>query len=434
MPEYLSVPLSELIDTNRNISYGIVQPGSPVDDGVPIIRVSDVRNGRISTVNPLRVHRDIEAQYLRTRLRGGELLLTIVGTIGETAIVPKELADWNVARAIAVLPIRDDVGAYWVQLALKSPFVRSRIDSRLNTTVQATLNLGDVAQLPILLPPKPERGRIESLLNALDEKIDVNRCMNETLEATARAIFKDWFVDFGPTRAKAEGLAPYLAPEICSRFPDRLDQEEKPEGWEKRPLTAFFSIIGGGTPKTSIEDYWGGTIPWFSVVDTPSTGVFVVATDKTITQKGLEESSARLVPEGTTIVSARGTVGNLAIAGQDMAFNQSCYGLRGKGDAGRCFVFLAAQHVVGRLQSMAHGSVFSTITTQTFEAVTLAMSQGGVLVAFEEIVQPLFSRMKANVVESRTLTATRDLLLPKLMSGEIRVSDPARLVGHAACS
>jgi type I restriction enzyme S subunit len=217
-----------------------------VPDGIPIIRVSDVRNGQIATIEPLRVAREIEAQYARTRLRGGELLITIVGTIGETAIVPRELAGWNVARAIAVVPIRDDVGAYWARLALRSPVVRHIIDSRLNTTVQATLNLHDVAELPILLPPHPERMRIAAVLGALDDKIELNRRMNETLEAMARAIFKSWFVDFDPVRAKAEGRPPPgLSPDLAALFPDAFDEEDKPTGWSLQPLDEIAEFLNG---------------------------------------------------------------------------------------------------------------------------------------------------------------------------------------------
>jgi type I restriction enzyme S subunit len=266
----------------------------------------------------------------------------------------------------------------------------------------------------------------------LDARIELNRSMNGTLESMARALFKDWFVDFGPTRAKQEGMEPYLAPELWSLFPERLDAEGKPDGWTDQPLSMFFSVIGGGTPKTSVDVYWGGDIPWFSVVDTPSPGsVFVLTTEKKITQKGLDESAARLVQEGTTIISARGTVGNLAMAGQPMTFNQSCYGLRGEGDVGDCFVFLAAQYMVGRLQAMAHGSVFSTITRQTFDAVTLTLASSKVLKAFDEATQLLFRRIKANVAVSRTLAQTRDLLLPKLISGVLRVREAERLVEAA---
>src|SRR5271169_2223072 len=154
MPEWRLARLGDLVEPSRGISYGIVQPGFPVVDGVPIIRVSDVRDGRIAVNDPLRVAQSVEAAYSRTRLRGGELLLTLVGTVGETAVVPKSLVGWNTARAVAVVPVRPEIGSYWVHLVLRTPDVRQRIDSRLNTTVQATLNLRDVAQLPIVVPPK----------------------------------------------------------------------------------------------------------------------------------------------------------------------------------------------------------------------------------------------------------------------------------------
>ena len=253
--------------------------------------------------------------------------------------------------------------------------------------------------------------------------------MNETLEAMARAVFRDWFVDFGPTRAKMEGRAPYLSPTLWPLFPAHLTDQGIPEGWEEKPLTAFFSIIGGGTPKTSQPEYWSGNIPWFSVTDTPQKGsVFVIETEKNITDLGLAESSTRLVPKGTTIISARGTVGNLAVAGHDMTFNQSCYGLSANAPVGDCFVYLAAQHMVDRLQSMAHGSVFSTITRQTFETITLPMPDPAVLIAFQAMVEKNFERILASVKESRTLAQTRDLLLPRLLAGEIRLPDAEKTV------
>ena len=114
-----------------------------------------------------------------------------------------------------------------------------------------------------------------------------------------------------------------------------------------------------------------------------------------------------------------------------MTFNQSCYALCGDGAVGDCFVYLVAQHMVGQLQSMAHGSVFSTITRQTFETVNLPVPGESVLRAFEAIAAPLFDRVLASVQESRTLAQTRDLLLPKLMSGEIRVVDAEKITQEA---
>jgi len=227
--EWQTLPLERVIETGRGISYGIVQPGSPVVDGVPIVRVSDVRDGRIQTAHPLRVSRDIESAYSRTRLKGGELVLTLVGTVGQAAVVPQSLSGWNTARAVAVIPVRKDIGAYWVQLALQAPGVRDIINSRLNTTVQATLNLRDVAQLPIVLPPQQERDAISHIIGTLDRKIELNRQKNETLEAIARALFKSWFVDFDPVRAKAEG--PKWLSELFPFSFDDSEIGEIPHGW-----------------------------------------------------------------------------------------------------------------------------------------------------------------------------------------------------------
>lgn len=298
-------------------------------------------------------------------------------------------------------------------------------------SAQPSLNRNYAYTSPIQFPSPEEQRAIAHILGTLDDKIELNRKQNATLEAMARALFKDWFVNFGPVRAKMEGREPYLPADLWQLFPDRLDDEGKPEGWEMQPLSELLTIIGGGTPMTSVDEYWGGDIPWFSVVDTPSgSDVFIVATEKSITAHGLADSSARLVPKGTTIISARGTVGNLAVAGCDMTFNQSCYGLRGTGSAGDFFVYLTAQQMVDQLKSMAHGSVFSTITRQTFEAIQRPVPPPVVLKAFEALVTGWFDTILANVVESRTIAQLRDTLLPKLISGELRIEDAEAFTGE----
>ena len=128
-------------------------------------------------------------------------------------------------------------------------------------SAQPSLNRNFIHPVPVDVPPLSEQRAIAHVLGTLDDKIELNRRMNETLETMARALFKDWFVDFGPTRAKIEGRDPYLAPEIRDLFPDKLDEDGKPVEWKNAPLKEFFSIIGGGTPKTSVEEYWDGEIP-----------------------------------------------------------------------------------------------------------------------------------------------------------------------------
>ena len=283
-----------------------------------------------------------------------------------------------------------------------------------------------------------ERSGIGSVLSSMDNLISSSRRVSQALEAMARTLFKAWFVDFEPVRAKMEGRwqrgqsLPGQPAHLYDLFPDRLVESELgeiPEGWEVHSLNQLLTIIGGGTPKTSNPENWDGNIPWFSVVDTPKMGdVFVVNTEKSITRAGLDGSSARLVPKGTTIISARGTVGNLAIAGRDMTFNQSCYGLQGTGGAGDYFVYLVALQMVDQLKAMAHGSVFSTITRQTFDAILRPKPLSGILQEFETTVAAWFETILSNVEESQALARLRDTLLPKLISGELRITDPEQFL------
>ena len=179
-------PLASLVDQERGISYGIVQPGAAQRAGVPIVRVNNLKQGRVITDDVLHVSPEIESKYSRTRLRGSEVLVTLVGTLGEWAVVPIDLAGWNVARAIGVIPVTGEIDPRWVALCLRSQQLQHYMRTWATTTVQATLNLRDVAKLPIPIPPKDEREAITHILGTLDDKIELNRRMNETLEAIAR--------------------------------------------------------------------------------------------------------------------------------------------------------------------------------------------------------------------------------------------------------
>ena len=194
----------------------------------------------------------------------------------------------------------------------------------------------------------------------------------------------------------------------------------------------LIELISGGTPQTSIEEYWGGDLPWYSVVDAPASGaIFVIKTEKTVTDAGFNSCSAKKVPKGATIISARGTVGKLAMAGQDMIFNQSCYGLRGRDNVGDAFTYFSAVRAVEELQSMAHGSVFSTITRNTFEGILLKKPPTEILQSFELVVGDYLERIFLLTQESQTLGTLRDTLLPRLMSGELRVGDAREQIKEA---
>lgn len=275
-----------------------------------------------------------------------------------------------------------------------------------------------------------EQRAIAQILGTLDDKIEVNRRMSATLEAMARALFKSWFVDFEPVRAKSQGRAPGLPPHLAALFPARLvetEHGEVPEGWRRSPLLNHARLISGGTPKTIVADYWSGHIAWASAKDVSQCREpFLVVTERSISEKGLLESSARMVPRHATVVVARGaTTGRFCMFGREIAMNQTCYALASL--QGRPFWLNCAFAVeVGALVHAAHGSAFDTITTNTIERARATVSEGHLEGKFEATVGPVFGRILASIEESRMLAALRDTLLPKLISGEIRVKDAER--------
>jgi len=268
------------------------------------------------------------------------------------------------------------------------------------------LNTSILGSLPLVLPPLFEQEWIADILSSIDDKIEVNRRMSETLDEVARVQFNATFLG---------------------------DKSSLSTESQQVPVQSFFEILSGGTPKTSEPENWGGPIPWFSVADTPSgSSTFVLETEKTITERGIETSPAQVVPAWTTIISARGTVGKLSMAGVPLAFNQSCYGLRATTGAGPSFVYLLASHIVEKLKALSHGSVFSTITRRTFDAVQFPSPSSATLTAFEGRVAPLYQRILVATQESATLAELRDALLPKLISGELRIPEAEQLVSEVA--
>jgi type I restriction enzyme S subunit len=291
------------------------------------------------------------------------------------------------------------------------------------------LDKRDFEKLPIDLPPIKIQRDIVRILAAVDDKIELNRGMNETLEAMARAIFKVWFVDFGPTRAKIEGRAPYLAPDIWSLFPDRMDDDGKPEGWGVSSIGKEVEVVGGSTPSTKETAFWGGDISWATPKDLSSlSSPVLLSTERQITAAGLSQIGSGLLPVGTVLLSSRAPIGYMAIAKIPVAVNQGFIAMICKRRLSNTFVWLWAQANMETVHQNANGSTFQEISKANFRPIKVIIPAPELLRAFDDIVKPLFDRIVSNERETRTLAATRDYLLPRLMSGEVRVGDAASLV------
>ena len=352
-------------------------------------------------------------------------------TLGAPALVPPKdgkrrfLHNQRIGKVVLKSEKIDKEYLYFVLRTDK--FHSFILGSATGSTVRHT-SPSRITEFEVSLPPLPIQRQIAAILSAFDDKIELNRRMNRTLEQMARALFKSWFVDFDPVRAKMRGEAPEgMDAETAALFPDELvevEGREVPKGWEWRPFDAELIIFGGGTPKTSNPDFWDGEIPWYSVVDVPNDGdIWVMTTEKTITEAGLNGSSARLLPVGTTIISARGTVGKLALTAVPMAMNQSCYGLFPKNGNSVNYVYFATLAAVDELKRRTHGAVFDTITRDTLQSIRSTYPASELLAAFERECEQITKMVMNNVRESAQLAAIRDALLPRLLAGEIDVSE-----------
>jgi type I restriction enzyme S subunit len=432
--------LGDIVE-ERGVSYGIVQPGSATTHGVPIVRVNNIRNGRIDTTDMLKVGADIEAKFQRSRLRGGEVLLTLVGTLGEVAIVPDTLRGWNVARAVGVIPVRKDPGSLWVSICLRTAFIQHCIRTWATTTVQATFNLRDLAKLPIPIPPTETREAIAAVLGALDDKIELNRRMNATLEAMARALFQSWFVDFDPVRAKLDGrqLAS-LAPDTADLFPAAFQDSslgQIPLGWEVSKLKDLTSKIGSGaTPRGGSEVYVDegpALIRSQNVYDHE----FQWAGLARLTNKSAVELKNVEVRKNDVLINITGdSILRTCVvdpAALPARVNQHVAIIRASKDIPPRYLhlYLVQDAMKSFLIGMSAGATRHAITKGHLESTDLLKPPTSVLAAFERLTTPWFDRIDSNRTQSRTLATVRDTLLPKLLSGELSVADVERSAGVA---
>ena len=299
------------------------------------------------------------------------------------------------------------------------------ISGYLTGAVMPKLTQGNFNRMEISHPCVPEQRAIAHILGTLDDKFELNRRRNQTLEAMARALFKDWFADFGPVRAKMEGREPYLPADLWQRFPDRLDDEGKPEGWRCSTIGGEVTVCGGSTPSTKEPTYWeGGEHHWATPKDLSAlTFPVLLDTDRKITDAAIAKISSGLLPVGSVLLSSRAPIGYLAIAEVPTAINQGFIAMKCDGALPNVFVLFWCRENMDVILGNANGSTFQEISKSNFRPIPVVVPQESILNAFRERTEPLYRHIVENERESRILAQLRDTLLPKLISGELRITD-----------
>ena len=374
----------------RKICYGIVQPGQSVTDGIPVIKVNNLISGLKSLSELDTTTRENEAKYIRTRLHGGELIISVVGTIGKTAIVPKSFAGCNLVRATALIDIEDALLSKWVKYYIDSPYGQSYIEQNLNTTVQPTLNIRSLEKMSIPLYDAEYMKKIVILLSSLDEKIAINREINDNLYAQAKAIFDNHFINIdaipaGWRKGNLLGIANYLNGLAMQKF--------RPQGHEI------------GLPVLKIKELRQGSC------------------DDSSELCSLSIKPEYIIHNGDVVFSWSGSLLVDIWCGGTCGLNQHLFKVTSD-VYDKWFYYLWTAHHLARFIAIAadKATTMGHIKREELAKAEVLIPCEEDYTSFNSIMQPIFELIISNRIESRKLATLRDELLPKLMSGEIDVS------------
>ncbi len=389
---------------------------------IPWIGIRDAteNHGRtISTTHQTVTQAGIDNSSARV-LPAGTVCLSRTASVGYVVVMGRPMAtsqdfvNWICSDAI------DNNFLKYVLLSENESMLRFA-----SGTTHQTIYYPEVKAFHVCLPEIAEQRAIVSVLSSLDDKIELNRRMNETLEEMAQALFKSWFVDFEPVRARAERRAPEgVDAETASLFPDSFEISELgevPKGWQAGRIGDNLQTVLGGTPSRSNSSYWtNGTVPW---INSGKVNEFrITAPTEYITEEAMANSAAKLLPKRTTVLAITGaTLGQVSLLEIAACANQSVIGILQSEHIPSEFIYFWVKHRIGDLVSAQTGGAQQHVNKNDVNNLKILYPDVEILNAYKRIVSPLFDAILVNYFESETLTAIRDALLPKLMSGEIRV-------------
>ncbi len=348
---------------------------------------------------------------------------------GRWAFVEEDADDYVVSTKLMVIRARKDrVFPKFLYQYLTSKEISSWLqhlaESRSGTFPQITFD--EVASLELPLPPLPEQKAIAHILGTLDDKIELNRRMNATLEAMARALFQSWFVDFDPVRAKLDGRKPAgLDAATAALFPVTFQDSTLghiPKGWEVKTVGEIGNVVCGKTPSTAVSDYYGNDIPFITIPDMHG-NVFAASTSRKLSHAGADSQANKTLPPGSICVSCIATPGLVVITSENSQTNQQINSVVPHQHDESYFWYWVMTGLGAEIASSGSGgSVLANFSKGRFETLQVINPSHAIIRAYHSSVSPLFEKILANTHQSRTLSTLREALLPKLLSGELSIN------------
>lgn len=384
--------------------------------GVPLITAKIVKDGRIMTPTEFIAAEDYDSWMNRGLPEPGDVIMTTEAPLGEIG----QIDNRKVALGQRLITLRgkpDLLNNTYLKFAMQAAFVQNQLKARSTGTTVLGISQRELRNIEIPLPPLPEQHRIAHILGTLDDKIALNQQMNETLETTARAIFKSWFMDFNPVKAKMEGREPpFMDAKTAAMFPSAFQDSPLgriPEGWKVTTISEDFKLTVGQSPPGSTYNEDGSGMPFYQGRKDfgfryPTRRVYCTA-------------PKRFAEKGDTLVSVRAPVGDVNMANEKCCVGRGLASIRHK-TRSRSYTYYtmqSLQEVFSRYE--AEGTIFGSINKTDFQTLSHLRPPNEIIEVFERLVYSLDQSIENNENESRTLAQTRDTLLPKLLSGEICV-------------
>jgi type I restriction enzyme S subunit len=409
-----------------------------VDSGVPVLKGGNLHGAYIDDTNCDFITEEKADELKSSVVYEGDLVITHRGTIGQVSIVSDESMYPRYVVSQSQLKIsldRTRVNPYYVNYYLRSRLGQHQLlsfASQVGVPAIAQASTS-VKQIRIPCPPLDVQAQIVDFIRAIDRKFSSNNAINKTLEAMAQAIFKSWFVDFDPVKAKMQGKQPEgMDADTAALFPDKLVESELgliPEGWVLSEIGDEVTVVGGGTPSKKNDDFWvDGHIHWTSPKDLSGVQDKVLLdTASKLTEAGLKKISSGLLPIDTVLLSSRAPVGYLALAKVPLAINQGYIAMKCEKALPPEFVLQWCVHHMDDIKQRASGSTFAEISKKNFKPISVIAPNEEVLIAYQKLVKPLYDAITSNVRQSEQLATLRDTLLPKLLSGELPLEQTEKL-------
>ena len=365
-----------------------------VSTGVPSIMPVNIGDNRVIEEGISRV-READAERLaRYRVRAGDIVYSRRGDVERRALITDREAGWLCGTGCLRVRFGEGhIDPAYASYYLGHPDVRAWVVRHAQGATMPNLNTSILAALPFVAPPIEVQRRIAGILGALDDKIELSRRLSETLQMTARALFRSWFVAGAGTEA---------------------------EGWRSCTIGDLAEVVGGGTPSTLEPRFWNGSHYWATPKDlaglkTPA----LLRTERMLTDAGIGQISSGLLPAGTVLMSSRAPIGYLAITEVPVAINQGFIAMKPRPGVSALFLLLWAASSQDQILSRANGSTFLEISKSSFRPIEVLAPPADAMASFDRVVRPIHERVVANERQIGVLAEIRDALLPRLLSGEL---------------